>query len=163
MTKATRFINALDLGYVHNTETGKSVTKGYEISVEVPLFDWGEARTAKAEAIYMQSVNRLADTAINARSQVRESYAGYRNAYDLARHYRDSVVPLRKQISDENMLRYNGMLIGVFELLADAREQVRSVNGYIDALKEFWVAESDLQAALGGQLPAAATTQGNQP
>ena len=44
----------------------------------------------------------------------------YRTAYDLARHYRDEIVPLRKRISEENLLRYNGMLIGVFELLADA-------------------------------------------
>ena len=37
-------------------------------------------------------------------------------------------MPLRKRIADENLLRYNGMLIGVFELLADAREQIASVN-----------------------------------
>jgi hypothetical protein len=45
-----------------------------------------------------------------------------RIAFDLARQYRDTVVPLRKQISEEDMLRYNGMLISVFELPADARE-----------------------------------------
>ena len=165
LTKTTRFINALDLGYVRNTETGKSAAKGYEITVEIPLFDWGGARVAKAEAIYMQSVNQLAETAINARSEVRESYLAYRTDYDLAKHYRDNVVPLRKRISDENLLRYNGMLISVFELLADSREQVLSVTGYIDALKDYWIAETDLAAALGGQLPAAtqAKTEGNQP
>ena len=72
----------------------------------------------------MQAVHRTAEVAVNARSEVREAYSAYRTAYDLARHYRDEVVPLRKRISDENLLRYNGMLIGVFELLADAREQV---------------------------------------
>ena len=82
----------------------------------------------------MQSVNRLAETAINARSEVRESYLGYRTSYDLARHYRDNIVPLRKKISDENLLRYNGMLIGVFELLADARAQIVSVNNAIESL-----------------------------
>ena len=66
---------------------------------------------------------------INARSEVREAYPAYRTAYDLARHYRDEIVPLRKRIAEENLLRYNGMLISVFELLADAREQIASVNG----------------------------------
>jgi len=88
---------------------------------------------------------------INARSETREAYAGYRAAFDLARHYRDEIVPLRKQISEENMLRYNGMLIGVFELLADAREQVASVNAYIDALRDYWLADADLQMALIGK------------
>ncbi len=153
LTRTTRFINVLDLGYLRNTDSGLPRATGYELSLEIPLFDWGNARVAKAEAIYMQSVNHLAETAVNARSEVRESYLGYRSAYDLARHYRDNIVPLRKQISDENMLRYNGMLISVFELLADAREQVLSVNGYINALKDYWVAQTDLTAALGGNLP----------
>ena len=151
LTKTTRFLNVLDVSYLRNNEPPKE--SGYEISVQIPLFDWGDARVAKAEAIYMQAVNRFAETAVNARSEVRESYAGYRTTYDLAKHYRDEIVPLRKTISDENQLRYNGMLISVFELLADAREQVASVNAYIDALRGFWIAESDLQKALGGKLP----------
>lgn len=85
---------------------------------------------------------------LEARSEVRESYAAYRTAFDLARHYRDEVVPLRRRISEEALLRYNGMLMSVFELLADSREQVGAVNGYIETLRDFWLAESDLQRAL---------------
>ena len=153
LTKTTRFLNVLDLSYLRNSEPNGGRETGYEISVEIPLFDWGDARINRAEAIYMQAVNRFAETAVNARSEVRESYAGYLTAYELARHYRDEVVPLRKAISEENQLRYNGMLISVFELLADAREQVTSVNDYIEALQGFWLAEADLQQAVGGKLP----------
>ena len=157
LTKTTRFLNVLDVSYLRNNEPGGVRETGYEISLEIPIFDWGGARVAKAEAIYMQAVNRVAETAVNARSEVRESYAGYVSAYELARQYRDEIVPLRKTISDENLLRYNGMLISVFELLADAREQVTSVNAYIEALKGFWLAETDLQKTLGGKLPISAT------
>ncbi|WP_175818795.1 TolC family protein [Burkholderia sp. BCC0419] len=154
LSKATRFVNAVDLGYVNDYETGKGHEHGYEISVEIPLFDWGGAKVARAETLYMQSANRLAKTAIDARSEVRESYASYVTSYDVATHYRDEVVPLRKTISDELLLRYNGMLASVFELLTDAREQVGAVNGYIDALKDYWLAETDLQMAVGGRLPS---------
>jgi hypothetical protein len=61
---------------------------------------------------------------------------------------------LRKQIADENQLRYNGMLISVFELLADAREQVAGVNASIEALRDFWSAESDLHLAMTGSSSA---------
>jgi outer membrane protein TolC len=101
----------------------------------------------------MQSASKLAQTAVDARSEVRESYVAYVTNYDIARHYRDEVVPLRKTISDEMLLRYNGMLASAFDLLADSREQVNAVNGYIDALKDYWLAETDLQLALGGRLP----------
>ena len=153
LTRATRFINVLEVGAVRNSRPvdGNATTqRGYTISLELPLFDWGGARVAKAEAIYMQAVNRTAQTAINARSEVREAYAGYRSSYDIARHFRDEIVPLKKRISQENQLRYNGMLIGVFELLADARSQITSVNGYIDALRDFWLAQADLDMALIG-------------
>ena len=82
---------------------------------------------------------------------MRQAYLGYRSSYDIARHYRDEVVPIRKRIADENLLRYNGMLIGVFDLLADARSQIASVNSYIEALRDFWLAQSDLQMAMIGQ------------
>ncbi|KVO02700.1 RND transporter [Burkholderia ubonensis] len=159
LTKATRFINALDVGYLNNYETDKGHEHGYEISIEIPVFDWGGAKVARAEAIYMRSANQLARTAIDARSEVRESYSAYVTSYDIAKHYRDEVVPLRKTISDELLLRYNGMLASVFELLADSREQVGAVNSYIDSLKDYWLAETDLQQAVGGHLPRAGAAQ----
>ncbi len=159
LDRRTRFINVLDLGAVHNSAGGQS-PRGYELTLEVPLFDWGSAKVARAEASYMQSLNRLAEAATNARSEAREYYAAYRASYQLARHYRDQVLPLRKQIADETLLRYNGMLVSVFELLADAREQAYAVNGYIGELKQFWLAQASLEEALGGRLPASATKPG---
>lgn len=151
LSKATRFINVLELGYQRNGSNEAPRQTGYEISVEVPLFDWGDARIAKAEAAYMQSVHRAAQAALDARSEVREAYQGYRSAYDIARHYRDDIVPTAKRISDENLLLYNGMFISVFELLADARAQIAAVNAAIEAQRDFWVAKSDLDLALVGK------------
>jgi outer membrane protein TolC len=150
LSKATGFINVLHAGYVNKNETSLPRENGYAIELELPIFDWGGARNAKAEAIYMQSVERTADTAIRARSEARQAYAAYRTSFDLARHYRDEVVPLRKTISEEVLLRYNGMLIGVLDLLDDAREQISTVNTAIEAQRDFWLADTDLQAALVG-------------
>jgi len=152
LTRTTRFVNALELGYAGKSESGSPSARGYELSLELPLFDWGGARVARAEAIYMQALQRVAETAVNARSDARESYLGYRSAYDLARHYRDTVIPLRKQISREVLLRYNGMLASTQQLLADSREQAAAVNAAIAALREFWIAHANLEAALGGRV-----------
>lgn len=167
LTRATRLINVLELGLERNSSNEKPVERGYEIRFELPLFDWSGARVAKAEAIYMQAVNQAAEAAVNARSEVRDAYRSYRSAYDIAKHYRDEIVPLRKRIADENLLRYNGMLLGVFDLLADARAQSVSVNGYIEALRDYWLAQSDLQMSLVGKpsmaampKPAAAAEEG---
>ena len=151
LARVTRFTDEFELGIARVREDPEPVKKGYEIGVPIPLFDWGTGRVARAEALYMQAANRIAEAAINGRSEVRESYHGYRTAFDVAKHYREEVVPLRKQISDEVVLRYNGMLASVFELLIDAREQVAAVSASIDAQREFWVADAELQSALNGR------------
>jgi outer membrane protein TolC len=160
LTRTTRFINVLELGLVRNTSNEAPRQTGWEIGLELPLFDWGGARVARAEAVYMQALHRAAKTAIDARSEVREAYGNYRSAYDIARHQRDEIVPLKKRISEEQLLRYNGMLIGVFELLADARSQIASVNGTIESLRDFWLAQADLDMALIGKASMAAPVAG---
>ncbi len=159
LTRTTRFINVLELGLVRNSSNEAPTQRGWEIGFELPLFDWGDARVARAEAVYMQALHRAAETAINARSEVREAYTAYRSAYDIARFHLEEVVPLRRQIADENVLRYNGMLIGVFELLADARAQIASVNAAIDAKRDYWLAQANLDMALIGK-PSLAAAMG---
>jgi outer membrane protein TolC len=158
LTRTTRFVNVLELGLVRNSSNEEPTQKGWEVGFEIPLFDWGGARVAKAEAIYMQAVHRAAETAINARSEVREAYGAYRSAWDVAKHHRDEIVPLRQRIAEENLLRYNGMLIGVFELLADARSQIASVTAALDAQRDFWLAQADLDMALVGKPSLAAAS-----
>ena len=158
LTRTTRFINVLEVGVLRNSSNEAPTQRGWEIGFELPLFDWGGARVARAEAVYMQTVHRAAETAVNARSEVREAYTAYRSAYDIARFQRDEVVPLNQRIAEENVLRYNGMLIGVFELLADARTQIASVNGSIQALRDFWIAQADLDMALIGTPSLAAAS-----
>ena len=150
LTRSTRFVNVLELGVINNSSNEAPVQRGYEISFELPLFDWGQSRVVQAESRYRQSLERARETAVNARSEVREAYAVQQGQYAIARHLRDEVVPLKKRISEENLLRYNGMLIGVFELLADARSQIVSVNAAIEAQRDFWLADADLAMTLVG-------------
>lgn len=155
LTKITRFVSLLEFGILSNSETGEERQRGWEVEIGLPIFDFGGARMARAERLYMQALNRTIENGVQARSEVREAYSAYRTAFDVSRHYRDEIVPLRRRISEEVLLRYNGMLMSVFELLADSREQVNAVNGYIESLRDFWTAESDLQMALTGRSPGA--------
>lgn len=152
LTKVTRLINVLDLTYKSNTLSDHERQTGVEVSLEVPLFDFGGTRVAEAEAIYRRSLADIAETAVQARSEAREAYTAYRSAYDLARHYRDEVVPLQQTIADETLLRYNGMLISTFDLLAQSREQVAASEAAVSALRDFWAADVLLDSRLHGAM-----------
>ena len=161
LTKMTRLINVLEIGPARVLEGARSepYKKGVEVAFELPLFDWGSARVARAEAQYMQTLNEAALIANNAQSEIREAYGRYQTSYTLAKQYRDEIVPLRKKILDEKLLRYNGMLTSPFELFADARAQVSGVKNYIEKLNAFWLAETRLQMTRIGNLSVQAESE----
>lgn len=150
LTRATRFVNVLEVGYVNESQTGERRQNGYAIEIEIPLFDWGDARLARVQGEYLRSVQRLRATTLAAQSELRARHATYRTRYDLARYYRSDIVPQRERMAEESLLRYNAMQIGVFELLAEARAQVAAVMAAIAASRDFWLADADLAMAMRG-------------
>jgi outer membrane protein TolC len=152
LDKATRFVNVLDVGPTRVLQGAASqpYERGYEVALEIPLFDGGGARVKRAAAVYSQAADRFTQAAIDARSQIRVAYAAYRSNFDMATRQRDDIVPTRKLIAQQNLLRYNASLISVFDLLADARSQIEGVNDYIQSVRDFWMAKSELDTALLG-------------
>ncbi len=146
----------VELGLRHDTvfdnaDGERANKRGFELAIRLPLFDWGDARRATLDARSLAAAHHYDSVTRQASSQLRESYSAYRTAHGLALHYRDEIVPLRKAMSDEQVLRYNGMLIGVFELLADTREQIASVIAAIGAQQQFWLADAALSSSLIGR------------
>jgi outer membrane protein TolC len=152
LTRATRFVNVLEAGAtrVKQGSADEGYEHGYTVSVEIPLFDGGGPRMRTAEARYAKAADRFAQSVIAARSQIREADALFRLSYEVARQQRDEALPLHKAIAEQDLKRYNASLASVFDLLADAREQSLAVSGYIDSLRDFWIAKSHLDAALVG-------------
>lgn len=157
LTDATRFVNLFQLSGTYK-DTRENVGDehvrfqdfGPRATVEIPIFDFGEVRIRQAEQIYLEAVNRLAEKAVNVRSESRNAYRVYRSTYDIAIHYQRQILPLRQIISDETLLRYNAMLLDVFTLLSEARQRILATTAAIEAKREFWIAKTDLQAAIVG-------------
>ena len=88
--------------------------------------------------------------AVKLRSQAREVYFAYRTAFDIARYLQVEVLPLRTFIHDELVLRYNGMLTSIFDVLADSQARTMTSQAAVMAHRDFWLAHADLQALLAG-------------
>lgn len=168
LTEATRYVTDLEIlsGFetereIEDGEKKSETTGNVELEFVIPIFDSGKARMRKAELAYMRAANLLAEKAVNVRSEARSAYQAYRSTYDIARHYRNSVVPLRTRIEEESLLTYNGMITNTFELLADSREKVNSTLLAVNAKRDFWLAEANLAPAIygGGTGSAGAETE----
>ena len=154
LTNATRFINLVEVAGISRTQRESSGASGSgggaEVELQIPIFDFGEARLRQAGETYMQAVNRLAEKAVNVRSQAREAYQRYRFSHDIASQYRARVLPLRKLIADETTLRYGAMQIDVFSLLTEAQQRISANIAAIEAERNFWLASTNLDAAIVG-------------
>jgi outer membrane protein TolC len=80
LTHATRFVNLFQLSGIYS-HTRESVGSGIDVfrafgpvaTVEISIFDFGEVRARQAEQIYMRALNRLAEKAVNVRSEARDA------------------------------------------------------------------------------------------
>ena len=142
-----------------NTETepdGDQVT-GPMWDVEVPIFDWGQARRGRLKAQLRQSEHRLAALEVAVRSEVRTAAERLAAQRQLVERYRDRLVPLRRQIVESSQRHFNYMLIGAFQLLQLKQQEIAAQLASIEALRDYWIARAELERAVGGQLPDTAS------
>jgi cobalt-zinc-cadmium efflux system outer membrane protein len=150
----TRAVPALHAGVTTGRDAeGTSIT-GPELSVELPIFDQGQARAARLQAEIRQARARQAELAVNVRAEVRALRSRLVTAHRSAEHYRTVLLPLREKSVKESQLRYNAMLLGVFQLLQARREQINAYRDYLDTVRDYWITRAELERATGGSLDA---------
>lgn len=154
LTEATRFITMLDVAGISRTtkepETPQFSERGFDIQFQIPIFDGGEVRVRQAAETYNRALNRLAEKAINVRSEARDAYRTYRSSYDVASRYEREVLPQQQTIMDELQLQLSSMQVDVFALVTETRQRVASQRAAIDARRAFWIVQSDLLTAVDG-------------
>lgn len=137
---------------VFNDSNGTNTTPtGYELGIRLPLFDWGGLKRSEMKAGTLAAANQMEAALRNAGSSLRSAYSNYQTAYAVAHQYQDEIVPMQKTLVDEAQLRYNGMIVGTFELLAENRNMIASVMKAIEAQSDFWMADGELQAEQVGR------------
>jgi cobalt-zinc-cadmium efflux system outer membrane protein len=158
LTRSTRWLSTLGIGVAYKREPDGEKLLGPEVELTLPLFDQGQARVARAEAELREAERRLEQLAIDVRSEAREALMRLRAAHGVAGHYRDALLPLQQTVVSETLKFYNGMLVGVYDLLLARQAQVQTAKEYIDASKEFWLAWAELEQAVGGRVALSAPT-----
>ncbi|TLG77993.1 TolC family protein [Methylocystis sp. B8] len=167
LVEATRFINLFELSggqkvtteSLPNPESGVTENTRFRFSggaaaIEVPIFDFGETKVRQAQQGWLAAVNRLTKKAVDVRSQARQAYRNYRYAHEIAQFRKRETLALQAIISEEMLRRYNGMLVDAFPLLENARRRVLLQAAAIEAKRDYWLAETDLRAAISGPAEA---------
>jgi cobalt-zinc-cadmium efflux system outer membrane protein len=126
---------------------------GPSLSLEIPIFDPGHADFARLRAHLRRAQHQLEHTAIVARSGVRTHRARLHTAGRTVDYIRDTVLPRQEAIGGRALERYNGMLIGTYELLELRERKARAHQAYVEARRDYFIAHAELERAVGGRLP----------
>lgn len=159
LTKTYRYIGALSFGVDTERDPDRTNVTGPRLSLELPLFNQGQARIAKGEAELRRAERQVEALAIGIRADVRALQAKLAALRDATSFQQVEVIPNRKAIWEGAYLRYNGMLLGNFELFNTRAELVDAEAQGIEALRDYWMTRAELERAVGGNLNPAARTR----
>ena len=149
--RATALIPETEVGVEAEREEGWKV--GPVLSVPLPLFDQGQARVGRATTELRRTQQEYYALAVRIRATARAVRDRMLGERDRALYYRDILLPLQERIVNEAQLQYNAMQIGVFQLLRDRERQIETGAAYVEVLREYWLARTDLALISSGRLP----------
>jgi len=152
LTKAFRFVGALDFGIESERETDAQTRTGPTFAIELPIFNQGQARIARGEAALRQAQDRFEALAVDVRSQIRELRDQVVSKREIAQSYQEQLLPLERRILNESLANYNAMQISDFELFATKAEEERTEREYIEVVRDYWIIRTQLEETVGGNL-----------
>jgi cobalt-zinc-cadmium efflux system outer membrane protein len=159
-TRWTGFVNVtVEAGRLRST---KRISLGPSVSLEIPLFDQRQAAIARLEAFRRQAENNLQALSVDARSDVRASHARVATARRVVEEYATHLVPIRESIVKFSQQQYDAMLLGVYQLIQARQAEFEAYREYIQALRDYWIARSDLERAVGARVVSAPTEGGHK-
>ena len=132
---------------------------GPKLDFAIPIFDQGQARSLRAVAELRRFQQEYYALAVRLRTKARTTRDKLTAASDRALYYRDVLLPLHERIVNEAQLQYNAMQLSPFQLLSAREQQIQTAVAYVEALRDYWLAEGDLSQLLSGRLPDSSTVQ----
>jgi cobalt-zinc-cadmium efflux system outer membrane protein len=153
LTRQFRYLGPFGIGVAYKREPNGEKFLGPTVELGLPIFNQHQAGVARSEAAFKRSQEHVSALAVEIRSEAREARNRLTASHEIARHYQKVMLPLQQTIVNETLKFYNGMLVGVYDLLLAKQSQVQTARQYIAANKEFWLAWTDLERALGGTVP----------
>lgn len=156
-----RFLQGFGLGFTYERDSDNAHDKGPVLQFTLPIFDQGQGKARVLEATLRQRERLMAKLAIDLRSSVRAAALQLAASEAVLRHYRAVLLPLSEQLVAEQQRFYNGMLVGVYDLLQAKRGQIETGRDYIAALKDYWLTRTELERLVGGPLHGQIASQSN--
>lgn len=153
LAKTTRWVGAVTIGVeAGRLRHNRRFSFGPSVTLEIPLFDQRQAQIARLEAFKRQGEAELQALAVDVRADVRASSARVLTARKAVEEYVKVLVPRREDVVRYSQQQYDAMLLGVYQLIQAKQAEYDAYRETIEALRDYWIARSDLERAVGARI-----------
>jgi outer membrane protein, heavy metal efflux system len=152
LTRIYRWVPVLGFGFAGERDIEGGLNMGPSFRLEIPIFNQGQARIAKATSQLRRAENRLAALAVEIRSETRELRDRLIGLRDMAKFYHDDLLPTRIRIVNQALLEYNAMQLSPYELFLAKSQEMEAERSYIDTVRDYWITRAKLERTVGGRL-----------
>lgn len=156
LTKTYRYLGNVDAGVQTERETDRSRITGPTLSLELPIFNQNQSGVLRAqsalelaEADYSRLENQVSNNVALAQAKVQTA----RRAVEL---HRQKLVPMRERVVQRTQEQVTYMLVGIFDLIRARQEEYDAYQSYLESVRDYWSARTELALAVGAQLPSSA-------
>ena len=163
ITRRLRWLGGSEIGYEREKEADGSRLRGPTLDLELPIFNQGQAKVARAEALLAEARARAALAELGVGNAVRLGAEEVRELSRIVSIHRDALIPQREIVVKRSQQEQNFMLIGVFELLQAKVKEYDAYQGYLESVRDYWLARIALMRAVGQRLPSDASVDARTP
>jgi cobalt-zinc-cadmium efflux system outer membrane protein len=154
-TRRYRYVTRGDIGASFEREAEGSRRLGPSASLELPLFQQGQGRVARADAELQQALGLQRELELAVDADVQQQLQRVALARDAAAAYHEALIPQREAIVARLQEQANYMLVDTFSVLLAKQQEYAAYDGYVDAVEDYWRSRVALLRAVGTQLAAA--------
>ncbi len=157
LARRFRYTGMIDLGVSGEREPDGEWVVGPTLELEVPIFDRKRGEVLRTQSMLDRSRAEREALELDIRTGVHAAAERLAEARDRLDAYTRDLLPMHGALVEESQLHYNGMLIGVYDLLEAKQAELETRRGAMAARLDYWLAHTELERLTEGQLPEASS------
>ena len=156
--RATWWLGDTALGLERERDPEGVRASGHSLDLELPIFNQGQAKTARLNAKRDLAKAQSAQIRLNLSHQIAARADELQRRRQVIALHSDGLIPQRQTIVARSQEQQNYMLLGVFGLIEAKTREYEAYEGYIEAVRDFWLARVELTRLVGTRLPSTPDT-----
>ncbi|MGH8050872.1 MAG: TolC family protein [Arenimonas sp.] len=162
-TRHWRWFGSSEVGFEREKDADGTRLSGPSLALELPIFNQGQAKLARSQALLAEANARLREAELSIANNIRTHANAVQAQSEAVGIYRNALIPQRETVLARSQQEQNFMLIGVFELIQAKAKEYDAYQGYLETVRDYWLARVELSRSVGERLPSSTSAKENTP